>query len=159
LLATRIADELEIPTLVSYSGSKGVHVYGFTGKTTAGLARQGAQLVLDSFQETKDLTGAWELSRGNNIYTYKIPGEEGGHLNQVNPALNWEQFNLEVYPKQDSLSGKDLGNLLRLPLGVNNKSPKRDPGFFINLSNDVLNPKSFKPMNPITALSTMNPWQ
>lgn len=159
ILATRISQELEIPTLATYSGSKGVHVYGFTGKTTAALARQGAQLVLDSLRETRDVTGSWELSRGNNFYSYQIPGEENGKAHQINPQLNWEQFSLEVYPKQESLSGKDLGNLLRLPLGVNLKSPHRDPGFFINLGKDNQDPRNFKPMNPITALTTMNPWQ
>jgi hypothetical protein len=159
LLASRIKDELEIPTLVSYSGSKGVHVYGFTGKTSAALARQGAQIVLDSFTDTQDVTGRWDLTRGNNFYSYRLPGEENGTLHQDNPALNWEQFSLEVYPKQETLSGKDLGNLLRLPLGVNLKSPKRDPGFFISLAGDVMDARNFKPMNPLKALSAMDPWQ
>jgi hypothetical protein len=38
-------------------------------------------------------------------------------------------FNLEVFPKQDDLSGKGLGNLVKLPLGIHRLSGKRS--FFI----------------------------
>jgi len=41
-------------------------------------------------------------------------------------------FNLEVFPKQDSLSGKGLGNLVKLPLGVHRLTGKRS--FFIKCS-------------------------
>jgi len=34
-------------------------------------------------------------------------------------------FNMEVFPKQDHLSGKGLGNLVKLPLGVHRLSGKR----------------------------------
>jgi hypothetical protein len=34
-------------------------------------------------------------------------------------------FNLEVFPKQDYLSGKGLGNLVKLPLGVHKKTGKK----------------------------------
>ena len=160
LLAHRITSLLEIPTLASYSGSKGCHVYGFLGKTSSQLAREAAHIVLNSFKETQDVTGYWELTRGNNFYSYRFPGmTDKGHPAQDDPFLNWEQMSLEVYPKQDSLSGKDLGNLLRLPLGVNRKSPHRDPAFFLSLDGDCQQPSSFKPLDALTALTTMNPWQ
>ena len=38
-------------------------------------------------------------------------------------------FNLEVFPKQAQLSGKGLGNLVKLPLGIHRKSGK--PSFFM----------------------------
>ena len=38
-------------------------------------------------------------------------------------------FDLEVFPKQDQLSGKGLGNLVKLPLGIHRKSGK--PSFFM----------------------------
>ncbi|MDY0132209.1 MAG: CRISPR-associated primase-polymerase type A1 [Desulforegulaceae bacterium] len=34
-------------------------------------------------------------------------------------------FNLEVFPKQDYLSGKGLGNLVKLPLGIHKKTGKK----------------------------------
>lgn len=139
-----IREELEIPAVAAYSGSKGVHVYGFTGKASATLARQGAAVVLAA-------TG-WNLFRGNNVYTYSNPDVFG----QSNEVMNFHQYSLEVYPKQDSLEGKEkgLGNLMRLPLGVNYKSPK-DRAFFVDLRapfNELI------PMDPIEALTTSDPW-
>ncbi len=39
-------------------------------------------------------------------------------------------FNMEVFPKQDTLTGKGLGNLVKLPLGVHRLTGKRS--FFID---------------------------
>jgi hypothetical protein len=36
-----------------------------------------------------------------------------------------QYFNLEVFPKQNHLSGKGLGNLVKLPLGIHKKSGKK----------------------------------
>jgi hypothetical protein len=150
-LASTINKELEIPTAVTYSGSKGVHVYGFTGKTSANLARDGAKIVLDCLQYTGQ--GHWTLARGNNFYRYEV---EEARAN--NHAENFSQFELEVYPKQDTLDGKEkgLGNLLRLPCGVNLKSPKRDRGFFLDMRTAL---NEFVPRDPIEALTTTNQWQ
>lgn len=41
-------------------------------------------------------------------------------------------FNLEVFPKQDRLQGKGLGNLVKLPLGVHRRSGK--PSYFLGKS-------------------------
>ena len=40
-------------------------------------------------------------------------------------AADVNAFKLEVFPKQDQLSGKGLGNLVKLPLGVHRSSGKR----------------------------------
>ncbi len=40
-------------------------------------------------------------------------------------APDLQCFSLEVFPKQDTLSGKGLGNLIKLPLGVHRKTGKR----------------------------------
>lgn len=40
-------------------------------------------------------------------------------------ASDLEYFNLEVFPKQDHLSGQGFGNLVKLPLGVHRKTGKR----------------------------------
>ncbi len=68
-----------------------------------------------------------------------------------NPLSN---FTIEVYPKQASLEGKTLGNLLRLPLGRNCKSA--DPTFFLDLTSPLA---EMRPVDPEYALTTTNPWK
>lgn len=152
-LASAINKELEIPTAVAYSGSKGVHVYGFTDKTSATLARQAASIVLDSLRASN--MGFWTIDRGNNFYKY-VP--DGPWENLENPELNCEQFGMEVFPKQDSVEGKEkgLGNLLRLPLGVNQHSPKKDKAFFLDMRTALTD---FSPRNAVEALTIENQWQ
>lgn len=129
--------DLGLRTAAAYSGSKGLHVYGFTGMVSARDARDGAQIVLDA-------TENWRPYKGISKFE---------HVDQ-DPAKGFGIFDVEVYPKQDTLEGKDLGNLLRLPLGRNLKS--NDPTFFI----DFRSPMSvWKPADPIWALTTDNPWE
>lgn len=142
-LARAVDDELGIPVAVSYSGSKGLHVYGFTGLTSSERARKGAQIVLEACN--------WDLFRGNNFYRYR-PSNPSRDIDQLHALAN---LSIEVYPKQDSMDGKDLGNLLRLPLGVNLKSP-RDKSFFIDLRAPMT---ELVPMDPIEALTTTNIWR
>ena len=62
--------------------------------------------------------GQFQPDRGKNFY--KIVG-----------GAPWAaSVSVETFPKQDSLEGKKLGNLLRMPLGRNQKSP--DPCFFVD---------------------------
>lgn len=108
--------ELGVEVLLSYSGSKGVHAYGLTGPIPASEARAGAQLAMDAAAGV--LGGQFLPDRGKNFY--KIVG-----------GAPWAaSVSVETFPKQDSLEGKKLGNLLRLPLGRNQKSP--DPCFFVD---------------------------
>lgn len=139
-LAKAIFEELEIPCAVAYSGSKGIHVYGLTGLISGHEARQGAQIVLDSI-------GEFELVRGSHLYKHK----------DASPLDGYPNLSIEVFPKQDSLDGKDLGNLLRLPLGRNLKNPK-DPTFFIDMTTAIA---EMKPVDPAYALSVgaLNPWR
>jgi len=109
-----ITEDLGIDCAVSYSGSKGIHVYGLTGPIAAREAREGAALVLDLLDE-------FEPSRGNNFFRHK----------NADPVQGFQNFEIEVFPKQDSLENKDLGNLVRLPFGRNQKSP--DPCFLLDL--------------------------
>ena len=69
--------------------------------------------------------------------------------------MGYPNFDLEVYPKQDSLADKDLGNLLRLPLGRNLKNPA-DPTFFLDLTTPpgVMVPHG----NPVQLLETGDPY-
>ena len=144
-LVKQIRNELEIPVAVTYTGAKGLHVYGFTGLMPAKDVREGAQIVIDSLAETS--LGAMFPTRGTNFYKFENQDPETGQPN----------VQIEVFPKQDTLDGKDLGNLMRLPLGTNLKNPK-DPTFFVDMTaalNDI------SPLDPIYALTdgARNPWR
>lgn len=135
-LAVAVERELEIPVAVAYSGSKGVHVYGFLGATPAVEAIEGAQIVLDSL-------GDWKPSRGNNFF----------RCENQDPIDGFPNLTIEVFPKQQSLDGKDLGNLMRLPLGRNKKST--DPTFFIDMTAPM---NALVPMDPTRALVGTSLW-
>lgn len=137
LLARTIYDVLELPTAAAYSGSKGVHVYGFTGPVKASEAREAADLVLDAI-------GEFEVKKGKNFFRHK---------NQ-DPFTGYPNISVEVFPKQESLSGKDLGNLMRLPLGRNIRS--NDPTFFVDMKKPraILSPHP----DPVELLTSGNPW-
>jgi hypothetical protein len=138
MFAERIFTELEIPVAVAYSGSKGIHVYGLFGhKMSAADAREAAMIVMDSM-------GIWTHYRGDSVFELKEREKD-------NPLSN---FTVEIYPKQPSLQGKDLGNLLRLPLGRNCKSA--DPTFFMDLTSSLA---EMRPVDPEWALTTTNPWK
>jgi hypothetical protein len=130
-LLKAINEELGLSCAAAYSGGKGIHVYGFTGLIDAGEARLGAQIVLDSIGEFKPL-------RGENFFHHP----------------DYPNLSVEVFPKQNNLDGKDLGNLMRLPLGKNLKAPQ-EPTFFIDMTAPM---GVLQPMNPETALLIESPW-
>lgn len=115
-LAERTMTLLDIPVAIAFSGHKGLHVYGFTGPVPAQEARDAAMTVLSSF-------GIFELARGKNFWRRKPEGDS--------PA-GWSSIEIEVFPKQDSLDGKELGNLMRLPLGINQKTKRQS--FFLDVA-------------------------
>lgn len=125
-----IYETLGIPCAAAYSGGKGIHVYGFTGLLPAPDAREGAEIVLESM-------GGFTPSRGVNFFTHE----------------RFPNLSIEVFPKQTSLDGKDLGNLMRIPLGRNLKS--KDPTFFLDMTAPMA---QFSPVDPEWALSAPNPW-
>ncbi len=137
ILAKGIHDELEIPVACAYSGGKGVHVYGLTGTMSAHDIRLGMQIVMESL-------GCFELSRGSVFWKHR----------NTDPLAGFSNLTIEAFPKQDSLSGKDLGNLMRLPLGRNLQSPK-DPTFFFDFTGPMA---EMKPIDPLHALKG-NPWR
>lgn len=136
-LSRTVAQEFELPVVSAYSGSKGVHVYAFTGPISANEAREAAETTLA-------LAGGFELFRGKNFF----------RTVDQHPFTGFPNLSIEVFPKQGSLEGKDLGNLMRLPLGRNLKS--QDPTFFIDqrapLAQLVPHP------DPLTLLETGRPW-
>jgi hypothetical protein len=135
LLGRAIEKELEIPWAATYSGAKGIHVYGFTGKMHASDVREAAMIALDSLEMFEPLKGA-------NFFCTK----------DQRPTEGYPNLSIETFPKQSSLEGKDLGNLMRLPLGRNLKSP--DPTFFLDMTTSMAD---LKPVDPVYAL-TGNPW-
>lgn len=113
-LAKVITRDLQLPCAVAYTGGKGMHVYGFTGLLPAAEVREVARIALDA-------TGEFIPSRGDNFFK---------HVSD-DPTSGYQNFSIEMFPKQDTLDGKDLGNLMRLPLGRNRKTT--DPTFFVNM--------------------------
>lgn len=138
MLARTIREELDLPCAVAYSGNKGIHVYAFTGSIAADEAREGAQIVLDTL-------GCFKPKRGQHFFK---------HENE-DPVEGFPNLSIEVFPKQINLDGKDLGNLMRLPLGRNLKSPK-DPTFFVDMTSPLA---VMQPVDPIWALTTADPWK
>jgi hypothetical protein len=137
-LARATHELLGIDVAVAYSGNKGLHVYGFTGKISAADAREGALLVVEDLGLTP--------SKGE--IEFRHPSED--------PFDGYGNLTVEVYPKQDSLQGKDLGNLVRLPLGRNQRSS--DPAFFVDLT---LAATDLRALDPVYALTegSRNPWK
>jgi len=131
-LAARIRRTLEIPVAIAYSGNKGLHVYAFTGSEPAADVRSIGIELLQGW-------GCFEAFRGEHFWRHA----EGGYPN----------LEIEIFPKQDSLAGKDFGNLMRLPLGVNRKSGQR--GFFLDV---LCGYNELRELDPLIALAG-DPWQ
>jgi hypothetical protein len=135
-LATVTLDVLNVPVAVSYSGGKGLHVYGLTGTAPAQDLRSAAMEVIS-------FAGCFEPLRGKNFYR---------HVDE-SPRTGFPCIDVEVFPKQDDLDGKDLGNLMRLPLGTHAKS--RQEAYFLDLSSPI---DELKVAEPVPALERGNPW-
>jgi hypothetical protein len=108
------AAEMEYPVTVAtaFSGSKGIHVYGwFDKRTKADIAVMVGGVTLASFREQHLV---FEPVRGSSTYRND---------------LAFGAVDIEIYPKQGSLEGKTHGNLMRLPLGRNLKTGGRS--FFL----------------------------
>jgi hypothetical protein len=139
-LMSSIHKELEFECAAAYSGGKGVHVYGFMPPEyrTARDCRLAAISVLEDF-------GQFERSKNGDVFWQTSDQDSWrGHPN----------IEIEAFPKQDSLEGKSLGNLMRLPLGRNLKS--KDPTFFLDMTSPV---GEMRPVDPVFALTTKNPWR
>lgn len=131
-LAIRINRELQISTSIATSGHKGLHVYGFTGTMPAESVREVAVGILERF-------GCFEPFRGQNFWRHKS---------------EYHTLDIEVFPKQGSLDGKEYGNLMALPLGVHRVTGKRKDFITCKARYDRL-----IPMNPTDALNGDLPWE
>ncbi|MDD5205539.1 MAG: CRISPR-associated primase-polymerase type A1 [Desulfobacterales bacterium] len=81
-----------------------------------------------------------EFSGGKGFHFWFIfdapisPEESRRALGEIRDTLapDLKAFSLEVFPKQDKLSGKGLGNLVKLPLGIHRLTGKRS--YFLGCS-------------------------
>jgi len=112
-LLARGIDEVEVPHLISYTGSKGLHVYALTGLIPSQDAYDAAHLVIETL-------GGFELSKGNVFYQWT-----------ADDSPEYALFEIEAFPKQVEINEDGYGNLLRLPYGINLRAPK-DRTFFID---------------------------
>lgn len=126
-LALRTHRVLDVPVAVSYSGNKGMHVYGLTGTMNASDCRLLAVDVLKGFE-------CFEPVRGDAFWQHK---EAYGALE------------IEVFPKQDEIAKDGFGNLIRLPLGTHRKSDQA--GYFVDMSTGYGEP--WKMDDPMLALT------
>lgn len=138
IFTSHISNFAGCDTAAAYSGNKGIHVYGFTGPTPAKTARELAQLMMA-------VPGYFSLIKGDSFYGDNRPAT----------TETYHNWHFEIYPKQSSLEGKDLGNLIRLPLGRNLHHPQ-DPTFFIDLTAPL---NTLTPVDPVHALTPGNAWR
>lgn len=132
-------DDLHVA--ISLSGGKGMHVYALSEEPiSAAEARRSALLVMKSVNDHNGKAG-YEPVRGENFWKSTGEGEK--------PVVE-----IEIFPKQDSLEGKDLGNLMRLPLGVNRKTDQSS--YFLDLRCGY---NEIRMMDPTDALEGELPWE
>ncbi|AKJ71906.1 hypothetical protein TIN4_109 [Tsukamurella phage TIN4] len=145
-LTSSIVTHLGLGAAAAYSGNKGVHAYAFFPEpVNAKVARQAALYTLEYAGKLISSNHNFEAVRGKNFFKHTEP----------DPQFGVQNFTVEIFPKQDSMEGKDLGNLVRLPGGKNNKNPK-DPCFFID---QTVAQAELKPHpNPAALLESGNPY-
>lgn len=120
---------------LSSSGGKGVHVYGFFDEPIPAAEAKGIALaVLESF-------GCFEAYRGDCFWQHSGVSDYKDNIS------------IEVFPKQESLEGKELGNLMKLPLGINRKTGARAEFLDCRVGYNRL-----KKMDPQLALGGLLPW-
>ena len=147
-IASVVHSEFEIQTAVTYTGAKGMHVYGFTGLLPAIDVREGAMYVLEK-------VGRFQPHLGSNFFKHEtVTGGDGYAADELNHEQSFQCFTVEVFPKQTEVKEGGYGNLMRLPLGVNLKNPA-DPTFFVDMRTALTD---LRPRDAIEALTTSNQW-
>jgi hypothetical protein len=127
-IARRCQKVIGTQVMVTYSGSKGMHVYVCLDPGTPAVEARGlAALVIESF------AGLIVPDTGSNFFKH---------------AEKMQAISIELFPKQDEVSEGGFGNLVRLPLGINKKSGKA--GFFLDMSTPQT---EFKIDDPMAALT------
>lgn len=121
----------------SFSGSKGIHVYGlFPEPVPAAIARHISVGTIAG-------SGAFEKGKASDR------GKPcGGSDTWWRPFRGDLSIGIEVFPKQGEVSAGGFGNLLGLPLGYNLKT--RQPKYFYDPTSD---PSTLDPIDPTTAIT------
>jgi hypothetical protein len=129
------ADEkLQIKVAAAFSGSKGIHVYGwFRERYPAGKAIRFGHITLASFKHRGCLD--FITVRGKSTFRNE---------------LGFPAVDIEIYPKQRSVQDKTHGNLMRLPLGKNRKT--NGDSFFLKPMAFDGDEYQFVPMDALQAL-------
>lgn len=139
LLSSAIRTHLGLPVVCTYTGNKGIHVYGLTGLIPAKEAREAAKLILAA-------TNRFTPQKGDNFF-----------IDTSTPDWrdSFANFTIEVFPKQDTVEPGHYGNLMRLPFGRNLKN-SADPTFVIDqrLPHVTLAPHP----DPASAMISGDPW-
>ena len=120
---------------IALSGGKGLHVYCFTGSMPAAESRAVCHAILESYD-------CFAPVRGENFWQHDSA---------------YPNIEIETFPKQDVLDGKDLGNLMRLPLGVHRKTGVRSA--FLRIPEESERDRPFRKMAAIDALNGVLPWK
>lgn len=128
------AKSMDLKTFATYSGSKGIHVYGIFGEPVpAEIARAVAMEILDK-APGKVMPGLkFTQTRGKNFYHLAPDWDLGPeHIASLSHFDLFDNFTVEVFPKQDHIEPLRLGNLMRLEFGKNLKAPD-EPTFVIDM--------------------------
>ncbi|USH45005.1 hypothetical protein SEA_CAMERICO_8 [Gordonia phage Camerico] len=136
LFKFQIEATLGIKTLCSFSGSKGVHVYGFPQPGQA----VDAQYLRDcGLYVINNMGHYWRPKNKNNVV----------FIGQNDPTIG--MFEVELFPKQSSVpEGGGFGNLVRMELGINRKNGSR--GFILDTSSNTPVAKLVPEINPLRVL-------
>lgn len=143
-LTSAVTNNLGFDCVSAYSGNKGCHVYVFFPEPIeASVARRMSLTTLEYAGGLISPNNNFAPAKGDNFFKHT----------EDDPWYSLQNLTVEVFPKQDQV--KDLGNLVRLPLGKNMKNPK-DPCFFIDQrqAQTVLTPHP----DPVALLESGNPY-
>lgn len=125
---SRAIEELGLKSYATYSGSKGVHIYGiFDELVPAETAREVAFEVLEKTPGHGGVDSSIKFTptRGKNFY-HLAPNWDLGSafLSHLTHFDLFDNFTVEVFPKQSHIEPLRLGNLMRLDFGKNLKAPE-----------------------------------
>lgn len=142
-------------TFATYSGNKGIHVYGLLDERAP--AAEARLVAFDVLERVASSLGNYEEDPEGD-YLYKIESSKGksfyyisGYAGSTYAPLyrRFDNFSIEVFPKQDHIEPNRLGNLMRLPFGKNLKNPK-DPTFVIDQGHPAEGDAPSSSLVPIT---------
>lgn len=139
VLATRARKAYGFDVAISYSGGKGLHVYVLAGLRSATDCRGMCIALLEAYRyKSPDYDRRMvEPIRGDNFWR--------------STSEDYSCVDIELFPKQDHVGEGEYGNLMRLPLGVHNRTGQR--AFFVDLSALPTRTCLFAEDDPVLALT------